>query len=60
MTYTTAVGRLACGSGLNIFMGFLGDLGLGGGRGDMLGLLLSGERARLRVAVVTFEAALRV
>jgi hypothetical protein len=32
-------------------MGFLGDFSLGGGRG-VLGLSLSGERARLRVAVV--------
>lgn len=32
-------------------MGFLADFSLGGGR-DVLGLLLSGERGRLRVPIV--------
>lgn len=45
---TCTVGRLECGSDC---MGFLGDFSLGG-RGSVLWLLLSGERARLRVAVV--------
>lgn len=47
----TAFGRLESALDWNTFMGFLSDFSLGGGGGVALGLLLSGERGRLRGAL---------
>lgn len=52
VTYMTGFGYPECGSDWDNLVDFLRDFSLGGGRGAVLGLVLSGERARLRVAVV--------